>query len=663
MPLFAQDLIHKFEVGAGSRLLRIGVSIVAVVALALFYNMALFRNFSTAEAMDAAQVARNISEGKGFTTDFVRPFSIYLLKKHNKSTREQTANTNSLAAALERSADVSNPPVYPLLLAGVLKLMPFPYPDLHRQRSFSTYAPELWIAGFNQVLLLVCACLVFALARRLFDEAVGWVSAAVFVGADLIWRYSVSGLPTLWLTLLILLIAWLLVRLDAQVRLEEGQHRWGMVSAALVGLLAGLAGLTRYSFLVLIIPVVVYLATVPSPQRARMALTAAIVFLAMVIPWLARNQTISGTLFGTPTYAALQDISQFPGDALYRSTSPDFSTVDASPITRKTLVNVREIFLYQMPRLGGSWAAALFLAGLLVPFRNVVIARIRLLLVSLIGALILAQAAISPAGGVTGTEVNAADYLTVVAPLAFVLGVGLLFTLLDQFAGVAIRYTVIVTFLALACTPLALSFATPPASPLAFPPYYPPWIETKARYLGPGDWMMSDIPWAVAWYGDRKAVWLSLKHGGGSPGTGNSFYSIEEVKALHGLHLTGETLKRLRGEAIVQWRQAEAPDKDWDRFRTQVKAVASGIPRTKEGESEAVLDRLMEVYGLAEKHWVRGGGQDWESFVLGILVTQEVPTGFPLRLAPEGLAPEIFLTDSERPAQKTIKPSERSQNP
>src|SRR5687768_10353767 len=130
MPLFAQDLIHKFEVGAGSRWLRIGVSIVAVVALALFYNMALFRNFSTSEAMDAAQLARNISEGKGFTTDFVRPFSIYLLKKQQRSPGEASANTNAVAAALERSADMSNPPVYPVLLAGVLRLMPFKYPDL-----------------------------------------------------------------------------------------------------------------------------------------------------------------------------------------------------------------------------------------------------------------------------------------------------------------------------------------------------------------------------------------------------------------------------------------------------------------------------------------------------------------------------------------------------
>lgn len=67
---------------------------VALVALALFYNMAAFQNFATPEAMDGAQLARNISEGKGFTTDFVRPLSLHLLRKHE---RNSAANPSSVA--------------------------------------------------------------------------------------------------------------------------------------------------------------------------------------------------------------------------------------------------------------------------------------------------------------------------------------------------------------------------------------------------------------------------------------------------------------------------------------------------------------------------------------------------------------------------------------
>jgi hypothetical protein len=48
--------------------------------------------------------------------------------------------------------------------------------------------------------------------------------------------------------------------------------------------------------------------------------------------------------------------------------------------------------------------------------------------------------------------------------------------------------------------------------------------------------------------------------------------------------------------------------------------------------------------------------RDWEGFVLvGVFLFREVPTGFALKHRPFGLLPELFLTDSERPAEKPIK--------
>src|SRR5215813_3964238 len=77
---FVFDLVHKLEVGGGMRYVRISASILAIVMMVAAYNWRAFRNMSTEEAMDSAQVARNISQGKGFSTLFVRPFSIHLIK-------------------------------------------------------------------------------------------------------------------------------------------------------------------------------------------------------------------------------------------------------------------------------------------------------------------------------------------------------------------------------------------------------------------------------------------------------------------------------------------------------------------------------------------------------------------------------------------------------
>jgi len=43
--------------------------------------------------------------------------------------------------------------------------------------------------------------------------------------------------------------------------------------------------------------------------------------------------------------------------------------------------------------------------------------------------------------------------------------------------------------------------------------------------------------------------------------------------------------------------------------------------------------------------------------VLRTFLKSEVPTGFPLQRAPQGLLPELFLTDSERGKRKSIQSS------
>src|ERR1044071_9403631 len=82
-PGFIQNLIHHLEVGAGARYLRFIALAVAVVALGVLYDLRAARDFSAPEAMDTAQLAHNIANGKGYTTKFIRPFSLYLVQHHN----------------------------------------------------------------------------------------------------------------------------------------------------------------------------------------------------------------------------------------------------------------------------------------------------------------------------------------------------------------------------------------------------------------------------------------------------------------------------------------------------------------------------------------------------------------------------------------------------
>jgi len=83
-----------------------------------------------------------------------------------------------LAQLRNMHPDLANPPVYPVLLAGLMKVLPFDYtitttkPFWSNAGRFWRFQPDFIIAAFNQLLFLTVITLVFFLARRLFDP--GW---------------------------------------------------------------------------------------------------------------------------------------------------------------------------------------------------------------------------------------------------------------------------------------------------------------------------------------------------------------------------------------------------------------------------------------------------------------------------------------------------------
>lgn len=607
MPI--QDTIHKWTEGSGARFLRLLLVFFGMLGLAVWYNAAAFKNLSTIEGMDAAQVGRNIAEGKGFTTDFIRPFSMYLVRKHQ----------GDAALKEESHPDLANAPLYPLLLAGALRLMPFPH-AIPAAKDFGVHVPDLWIAGFNQILFFLAVWLVFRLGRRLFDEPVAWVSAAVFGGAELFWRFTTSGLSTMLLIVLFLGLLDVLSRLDTQERdgRARGVGRLLMLTFA-AGLLTGLAAMTRYSFGWLFVPVVLFITASPLPRRGLMVAVCIMGFALVVAPWIARNYQVSGTPFGAAGYAVLQETDLLPGFELERTLNPDFSLMEGSRLRQKLTMGLKEIIEKQLPRLGGSWVTAFFLVGLLVPFRNPMLRRMRFFVVGSLGTLIVVQALGRTGLAADSPELNSENLLAVLAPAVFMFGVGLFFMLLDQFglAVQAVRPMIVGAFLLLACAPLLFSLLIPVRTPLVYPPYYPPSIQERAALLGEEELVMSDVPWAFAWYGGRPSVWLSLRHRE-EPGLKfkNDFEAVYRAgRPIRGLYISQRTMKSVETTVLMPWLRRGGANEPWDRY-----------------------------------------APDWESFVLlGVYLYQEIPTGFPLKTAPFVLVPELFLMDSERNDRKAIK--------
>lgn len=603
-----QDLVHKFE-AKGGRGMRLLFVFLIVGALLVTYNWRGFRNLSNQEAMDAAQVGRNIAEGYGFTTDFIRPLSLYLVKQHNQGRLTSTNPEARLdfAQIKGRHPDLANPPVYPLVLAGAMKVLPFDFqvnvtkpfwskpafrPTPERPRDFWRYQPDFLITLLNQGILVIIAIMTFFLARRLFDGAVAWMSFALIIGCEVLWRFSVTGLSTLFLMLIFLSLIWCLVWIETEERDPVWSHRAQTWLALATGLLLGVGMLTRYSFGWLVIPVVVYLGIFCVLRRWRIITLVLGVFLVVITPWIWRNVSVSGTPFGTAGYALVDGTFGLPEYRLQRTLTPDFSNVSLKTLIYKLTGNVREIVTEGLPRLGGSWVSALFLTGLLLSFRSLALRRLRYFLLAAFLVLIIAQALGKTQLAVDSPDFNSENLLILVVPLVFIYGAGLFFQLLDQMNLKVreLRYLVIGLFAIIANLPIAFALLSPSARPINYPPYFPPAIQEISGYLKPSELMMSDIPWAVAWYGNRQAVWLTAN-------ADSEYYAIHDyLKPIRMLYLT---------------------------------------PLTTDS-------RILS-------QWVRAGQKSWPTFMLEFLFRGQVPEKFPLKYARSGYFPEqLVLCDYKR---------------
>lgn len=540
MPVM-QNVIHRVEEGGGIRYLKYVLIVLALAVLILSYNLRGFKDMSTMEAMDTAQVARNLADHKGYTTLFIRPFSMYLLQKAyaEKNGESQLLDRTDRSQIKGMHPDLANPPVYPLVLSGLMKMSPkMKFQAVSNQAGSFIYKPDFLISLFNQALFMGAAIMVFLLARRRFDPTVAWISTALFLGTDLFWRFSMSGLSTMLLIVIFIALAWCLLCLEEGYREAKLGSGSLLLLAASIGLLTGLGGLTRYSFGLLIIPVIIFLILFLGRSRVILCLTALIMFTLTMAPWVARNYSVSHTPFGTAGFAMYEGTAYFPDYRLERSLNPDLTRVSYHQLWSKFIGNTRVIMHEDLPKLGGGWIGALFLAGLLVGFRNPGLSRLRYFLLLCLPVLIVAQALGRTQLSEDSPVVNSENLLVLLAPIVIVFGVSFFFTLLDQMDLPVrqLRYLVISVFCALVCLPAIFSLISSRTTISAYPPYYLPIIQKTSGWMKENELMMSDIPWAVAWYGQRQCLWATL-------GLQTDFFSISDYqKPISAIYLSPVTM-------------------------------------------------------------------------------------------------------------------------
>jgi hypothetical protein len=534
-----QTAVFQIEIGRGRKIMHWLLLILLAAALSLMYTAEQFRGLNKRESMDMAQLARNIAHKRGFTTYVIRPLSLWQLEQHGWNIQDP----NVCRRLIMLHPDICNPPLYPMALAALFRVLPakvFTY-----DAAEHVYFPERWvILPFNQLCLFACLLLTFAWAKRLFDRRVAIMATWLMFFSDTLWSYGVSGLPTNFLMLLLLLAIYCLFLADQKLNPAERMEGtttgsapapvrstgWAVVWVLASAVLMGLCFLTRYLAAFLMLPMLIYVMRIFRGWKGAIwAAVYVVVFVGIITPWLLRNHRLSGSALGIAQYELVDRSGTFHGEMLPRTYKPDFrEAYSMQALSTKFLTNARVVLLDHLRLVGTDFLIFFFGAGVLFGFRRRDVSRLRGLVLGMIGMAILGMSLIGSDPERNGPDVSGGNLLVLLLPIIAIYGAAFFYLLLDRvpFRIKLTRGVAIAGFVALNVAPMIFTFLPPRLGYFPYPPYRAPVARAVATQFEPEALACTDLPWEVAWDGERRAVWLPL--------TLNDFYELHDFVAPRG---------------------------------------------------------------------------------------------------------------------------------
>jgi hypothetical protein len=525
----AQEVIHWLEVGAGARWVRLAAVLVGTLALSLLVAWKQFHGPVSETTLLQADTGRQLARGQGFTT----------LVNHPQTAAWFQARGVRFDPR-QPYPELHHAPLYPLVIGGTLRLFPaearaglFDSPPVPPDGFGGDYA----LLGLNLLLLWLAAVLTYALGRRMFDPAAGWLAALALLVSVSIWQetVAVNGTPLLMVLALVAFLIWHRIEAGAEEPVPE------RAPAGWLGALGGVSGLlflTEYSAGALVLVAAGYGAV--RVRGAARVLAPGWVLLGFALvagPWAARNVALTGY----PVGLAVQNVALKAGDptaepsAVRATLSAALPRIDLRKLGNKTLTSLQENLKSRLWSGGAMWLGAFFVAGWLYAFRSATVNRLRWVFTAALAVLLLAQAALNSGE----SERHVAVWL---APLLMVFGAGFFFVLLGSNAALSSWPRSMATaLLVLQALPLLHDVLEPRRLHFHYPPYFPALFQSMQRELDrrkvTGQFgLMSDVPAGLAWYGQARA-WAQ-------PPRLRDFYSITLEQPIGGLLLTPRTLDR-----------------------------------------------------------------------------------------------------------------------
>lgn len=525
------------EEGGWVSRIRLAILLALIASVATLFLVTNFKGLSHEKGMEQAQIARQIAKGEGFSTKCLRPAALAQFEQ------------NHIPVSTQAVPDTFHAPLNPIINA--------PFLWLARSRWEMTkndiiYASDRIIASVAVLFFLLGILVNYFVVRRLFDRQIATFSIGFVLLSLKYWDFAVSGLPQMLMFFLFALCVYALVRaVDAHER-NDTAWPWLVLSAVGFGVLALAHALTIWIFGGALLFVLLFL-----PKRGLHISLMVGAFLLIYTPWMVRNFEVCGSPFGVAPYCGL---FQLRGTESEIMRSMPLTIGNLSPLHFRNKIQIQTIGqlsdIYQ--HLGSVLVAPVFFLALLHLFKRKLTSVFRWGILSMWVFALLGMSAFGL--GDRGLQSN--DLHLLFVPLLAAYGMAfvlVLWTRLEIHVRL-LRIAFLVLLFVVSGAPLINELITKENARVQWPPYVPPYIAILSEWTAPNEIIMSDMPWAVAWYADRKSLWL--------PRSVNDYVTLNDYNQLNGA-IVGLYLTPVTGNSAFIADIAKGEWKDWAPFITR----------------------------------------------------------------------------------------------
>ena len=522
-------MVHSLDQGGLVPIIRVAMFGALILTLTLLYLFVQFRGLSSATAMDQAQIARQLAMGNGFSTQYIRPLAIWQLETAGKKIPK------------DEFPDFFQSPLNPLINSIPLKMVESSWKltpiDL-------VYVGDRVIAGTAILLFFLSVWIWYHVACRLFDRFIALLGCSIVILSDLMWQFSLSGLPQMLLLLLLSAACWL--TLKAMEKRDDFVSSLMFLFAA--GVVFGLMVLTHGATFWIFVGWLVFTLFYFHP-RGIAGLVALAALLIVTLPWAVRNYAVCGNPLGLAGYELVAPVNTAESVYLRSITeAPPLSGIHPfNRLKNAVFAQSEKIF----PFLGMNIVAVAFFISLLHRFKSQLTSAFRLCVVLMwLGAFV--------GMGLCGVEgvVSSNQFHVLFIPLFVFFGLAFLIVLWNRLEiSIPMMRSVFVGVLVFLCAlPMLATLFAGKDMAIQWPPYVPPFIAVLGEWYGKDEAIATDMPWATAWYAQRKSLLL--------PKTIKDFNRISDFRVL-GTPITGLYLTPITGNRPLFSDIYKGPYTDW----------------------------------------------------------------------------------------------------